>query len=1097
MSYIIDFLNFGSLPFVGRNFLTSQIIGFWKQNSESRTLRTALLEGEAGVGKTRLIETVIPQIVAQKGICVHIKLYPESTASLYLLLAQALDESSAREIIKSSTKPFFNEIISNLRRISRIRNTIIFIEDAHLISIESKRDLGNLLESLSNEVISVVFLSRPVEMPVRDLIDLYKTESWFVSGLSKEDIYEMWKLIFNYEPDPNIIEILNRETKGNSLALKSSLRTLVNSDAITEFDGNWMTESSLNTIERIVIKSTQLVADAMAFNLDDDELNTALKLATLGEVFSMEAASYLIENSEINIKKLKFRGLIVDSHYSAKILSGCKKSEYQALAFTHSLVHENLLKKSLINVEKLCQIISESTPLYSVIPFDLLSKFEIGFDVLDPDLMKKTFYSLLDLSYAIDETTDWKLAPRIFKPAENLLVNILSHCDEENTKIFKAEFLGCSLNLSSREMRTDSFEANALEFKNYTSVYKSTRLAALHIKSLIFYIGNQIVYKGVYSDLDQNWEAISKIVKDYPDVRYSIEYLDFVREFIKSFNQYPFSNVSHIKSAINEYKNLIKDNNLEDSLRIKWIVEVGSNLLLLPIENIDTLNEREKFLIEIDSIPESRNADTQLAKARFLYSTGNYSQSTSTLALVANLEKAKGQNIGSGVGMMLLLICKGFLGLDYQSTSDGIFKILEISNDFKKPVFYNLLLLFLVRNWDQNISHFISNFYYQIEEAPIKYRFYYAAVTDKIDEILNLIKDKNLVDDPEFLAITTMISKNEISNEAKVAIDNIQSKPIFLNKDFIDKILLLKLMGIWEKKKRNNVNYFTDKLKEICIQITEWSLKSGILPVIENVITNFSHFFDKDNLKFYKSKVIAFNKERNVQIKIEDTSSDKLKICLFGTISVTHPKKETHKLRGERIRYCIGGIVANHLMKFKLELDEFNSIVTGEDIPELGKTAMRTVRHRLRELLGDEPLILTDGEPMRFNLEIADVDIIDAFNYLKNAKKDLKNNKLNNAANNLIKVYNLIDGGVSFPGLYSNFFESLREDWENSLREITNNVCKSLLEEQDFIHAEAILEQAVKTLIGDEELSFLYEQTLIKQSKSAEAEIVMMKNDDY
>ena len=26
---------------------------------------------------------------------------------------------------------------------------------------------------------------------------------------------------------------------------------------------------------------------------------------------------------------------------------------------------------------------------------------------------------------------------------------------------------------------------------------------------------------------------------------------------------------------------------------------------------------------------------------------------------------------------------------------------------------------------------------------------------------------------------------------------------------------------------------------------------------------------------------------------------------------------------------------------------------------------------------------------------------------------------------------------------------------------------------------------------------FLYEQTLIKQSKSAEAEIVMMKNDDY
>ena len=79
---LVHFLNHGLLPFVGRAEQVGRIEQFWRQTAESYGLRSLLLVGEAGVGKSRLVEEVIPRISLAGGAVIHAKLYPDSTTSV-------------------------------------------------------------------------------------------------------------------------------------------------------------------------------------------------------------------------------------------------------------------------------------------------------------------------------------------------------------------------------------------------------------------------------------------------------------------------------------------------------------------------------------------------------------------------------------------------------------------------------------------------------------------------------------------------------------------------------------------------------------------------------------------------------------------------------------------------------------------------------------------------------------------------------------------------------------------------------------------------------------------------------------------------------
>ena len=132
----IDFLNHGTLPFVGRQSEQERIVRFWHPGDEDRSeLRIALLVGEAGSGKSRLIEETLPLIEGAGGAVVHARLRPEGSVSLAPLISSGIDRSlSARELCQKRPDESMSAAIATLRRLCSLRRTMLVIEDIHLHS---------------------------------------------------------------------------------------------------------------------------------------------------------------------------------------------------------------------------------------------------------------------------------------------------------------------------------------------------------------------------------------------------------------------------------------------------------------------------------------------------------------------------------------------------------------------------------------------------------------------------------------------------------------------------------------------------------------------------------------------------------------------------------------------------------------------------------------------------------------------------------------------------------------------------------------------------------------------------------------------------
>lgn len=1112
-SPINTFLEFGQLPIVLREGLHSQVFSFIEKANQAGHIRCGLITGEAGSGKTSFIKLLLPELTEKKFIPLHVRFYAESETLLTQILTTAINSDNilgTGKIVGNS----INDIVPILRKLARTRLTVIVIEDIHLLNESSQSELIYLIDALVDEPITILALGRPISEKIRSLIEVYLEDEWKIQGLTKDEITQIWHKTFGSEPEEKLIASLYSNTKGNALVLRAALRAFVKKEMINVIEGIGYFDSPITKANSVIQSCSRSVSDAMLLSVNKHEIDCAATLATLGEVFSEEVATMLL-GSKSDILRLKQSGIIAETHLSIIPIPGSPQNTLDTMAFTHSIVHERLLKEASVNSENFLEVVANNKPIFSYVYFEFLLHLDTNETCLET--LKKAFENLLDLYVIGLQSVDIAYSERIFECAKKLLKAMENKVSEKEFSTMHSALTCGELYALRHNMGTQDYLHRITLLIEDTKNFITQEEADIRLNALMLYPYSKVLC-GLQGDLLSDWELITKIIEKFPLLRYSDNYISCLDSFLSIVIDKP--NITGkeiiIETVSKEFHSLINDNQLQEDLQEGLLQTVGSNLLHQDIVSKNDIEERRNLLVKLERI---RNLSSEIltSMVRFLIRIGDFSKAEKILQRAEN-EANKTHHRSSQINCQLYKLL--IIGLN-ESSKQFVVGIENFIKLFpRERILLATLLVYVAHFKAENKKNLqtLLDIRSNIDSLSIEFRLFYAQlIEDKIlfNQVLN-----EFVNNPLCKVLCSLVgntatkiradkkqTKNKIESKIENRIENrIESKidcekvinllanDIFLLPNVANKICLLReilsdknILSLLIKKEYTALN---TAIKQAIQDIADWFLLNKMFSVLQDFVGEFSKFIEIKKLNEIKNELKKNQRNRLAKETDKISHEGKLHITLLGEITVTLPFQKPEKIRGERIKSILGAIAANHIISQKLSLNDFNSIVTDETDPSNAKIMMRKIRFRLREIISDEYLIQSENEPISFDSSEVIIDVVELTKHLKESLKFFKENRLINSCNSLIQAFDIAQDKVAFPNLYSEFFESLREDIENRLREAALRLGSKLVDEHYVGYAEELLTKALRFVPSDDDIAYWLEKSLIMQNKQAEAELV-------
>lgn len=1094
-SQLKSFISYGNLPLIGRLDLIKQAKEFIEKTSIANHLRLCLITGEAGVGKSSFVRILLEELSKNKIIALHLKFYPESESSLLTLISNTINSESTLHLIRSSPSNNLSEIIQIIRKLSRIKITTLVIEDVNLMNKNSQSELVQIMDALSDESFSIVLISRPIGGIIRSIIEIYLEDEIKIHGLSMLEIIELWKLIFDTNPIDSIIESLYYHTKGNALVLRSSLRALIKENVISLQANGWFFEDDYEKCNSIIMKCAKSVCDGILLTLNNSELSYLKTLASLGELFSIEAANILIGDDSKIINTLVDNGIIVESHYSVRAISGSTNSIFPTYAFSNSIVYESMQHLSTFNSKKYTSIICNNLPIYSFIYFENFLK--INFNELDINDLILTFENILDIHATVAQTSENKYSQKVFNCAKKILKYLKVKIDVTVYNRMEAA-LKCGYLFSIREsIAEDEYLKQITELVDSTKNFETIEEGDVRLNALLLYVYSKNLISSKNNSTPENYSLLSEfknvldIITKFPDLRYSDNYISCLDGFLAiALDLFSIkNNIEIIKVIENQFNLLSNDYELELELREGLLKTVGGSLLLVEVNSISEINKKKELLKRLEQI-KYLPVETIVSMVRFLIRIGEIKKGVELLQR-AEIESNK---ISHNTSIINCKIYRIFSNILLNENIENVESLcLDFINTYPNEKQNLFILLIYGVNFRLDKKKLVNllekidlNFDVNIKILPIEMRILYYQIIENYFEINKIVSENSnnqLCDILEPIKNNKTFGENESVIIKFLIVDNLTLRTVSFKISVIRYLLYLK----------DTSETIKSKIKDTLTSISIWFLDRELFEILRVFIKEFERYINslEVNLigselqKIYKSNLTLRNQIQN--------NESKLRVSVLGEFSIALPLNQYEKVRGERIKNAIGAIVANQMLSKKLSLDDFNTLVTEEINPSIAKSLMRKVRFRLREIVNEKYFEQVDSEPINFKNTEVNIDLIDAQLLLKNALKLFKQNNLINSGEQLIKLFEIVKDHVPFPGLYSDFYESLREDWENAIRDATLMIGKKLLEEEYLSIAEELFYKSIILMPDDDELVFYLERILTLQNRQAEAEIIRNK----
>lgn len=1077
----VDFLNHGILPFVGRTPLLDRLIRFWNQGAGEEGMTVMVMIGEAGVGKSRLVEETVLSVGGRGGAVVQIRLYPESPTALVPLLSRGLWRyAEAHPDLRIETDESFGGVLSSLRRLCRLRPTILIIEDLHLLGGAGVGDLATLLDALADEPLPVLMTARPLELAARGVLERHRVTECDIPGIDHAAMATLWKEIFGGEPRAEEVDALMGATGGNPLAVRSALRGSVRAGALTfdESVGHWRMAFSRDAFAASLERSVALLSEGMAAHLDEDETAAAGSIALLGEVVARETVMAAVDDHDL-VDRLVFKGILKTSGVAVPHLHGGDRSRHPILAFTHSLLHRRFVDSADVSTPRLVSLIALGLPLYSALPFQIISRAREPIDVpLETAL--RCIDRGLETALALDYGPDWGLASSVLDTSLRLFEMVAPTLEEKRRNILDVRLLlrrAAILHRDEPIERKQEMVARMLELTDDPDDEETCRLrlAALVNDSMSAY------WRTGHSDSGA-MERIRAFVERYPALRRTEAYLAYLNQIVmwSSLD----GEIDRLRQVEREAEEMVRDPTLDDEFRVSLKRAVYPDLLLL-FGDTEELARRMEDLAELESGREDRyTSGIHFCKISLLERTGwlrkaaaacreaiPYFRDRSILLnlvyaerveLTTRLVEGMGFERGAAEGER---ICGR--GTPAQVEQQRYLMGVQIATA--------ALLTGRIKESADILPRFLSG-------DVLPYMSLRLGLARDRDEMIRFLDEgHDRVDERYGSLLTRLAPLFDRENTEGVAIVKsllveLREFPLLQMSDLLARIALLRVIRV-------ACDDLDDELaalgREVALAGLEWLGERDLSTAIRALLEISAPFLARRDLTIWRA--------RGVETR-ETEGAERGEIRMLGVIEINRGEGESARPKGIRLRTLLGLMVADRLLDSPLAAREFIRLVAGQGAdPDDARKTLNLAVHRLRETIGHNG-ILTDGETPRLNGDLFDVDLWKIDLLLDRVDRAVRDGALHRAHPMLSEALRIWHGEIPFPSLYDEFFEAARDDFENRMRGTALRLGRALMREGDAAGTEELLRAGLEAMPDEPELAELLGEALSALGKRVEAE---------
>lgn len=1102
MHAVERFLQNGTLPFIGREVECDRIVELWRGSVDAGRLRGMMLTAEAGAGKSRLLEEAIARVRQEGGVVVHAKLYPEATNDLGQVIRGAFGRDPSLGLQSEGSDNGIAGVVTLLSRLSRLRRTLFILEDIHLLPPEAYPDLDALIRGLSDETLSFLAATRPVQRASHGILEPFLVAHSDLAGLSVEEIARLWREVFGSEIPHDALLLLERETLGLPLALRSALRGALRSEAIRKHRGSdtWRLGVSTPLFESSIHQSVSVIVEGLVAGLSPEMRRSIASISTLGEVVARESAEALIGSVEV-IDDLLDANLLVQASHPVAPLAGTAEqntssgpsfptTRFPLLAFTHSLVQNQLCSEARGSAKDLIAVIGQNLPLYSLTPFSVLDGLSIPAEIEGEELARAVRRST-NVAQVLDRTSNWREGVRLWTIIRRLIDHLEEKIDDDELIYIRVRRAVDSLSLlGRRQMGSEAWTEALEEAEALTASVNDPRL----LYGRIFIACHRLAHYGrqsnPYEVLTRTDEMVDGVLSGHPEFRttpaYSF-YLDAVGTV--GLNTGSKGVLRNLEERIDD---LLHAADLSEEVRSLTIRRPTKYLLYL----FDTPEELRKRFDLLETIEgefavhlDQDESYFEVTKAEFFLQAGEFAKAAEITRRVIPIRKDLGL-------WMSVLLCHAIeltasSALDYRPKEvvETWTELMRgLSSDEQRvtaltTLYNNVRNIALYRGDLDLLRQTLEAVGQTSEEIAAREEGVVAIWREEESQIRRLLQRER---PPEYSQITravwqcwrALLEGEDVTlpEEKLISIDDILTHPhLRLNQlsEVEGTIHLLLMTGEIDRFREEGIAAL-----ERALGWLEEKGAPGYAPPLVELLRRLGAEEKSEAWNGRMNDLGSLNQPVTRERRGEEESGEKqrIRISMLGKIRIALPSEEYASVRGIRIRTILGLMVADEMLERSLSAQEFTHLAGGSDPdPEHARKKKNMGVVRLREIMGREAIV-TDGDRPQLNHELVEVDLLEADRKMREAESALAEGSVVRALPLLNESLDTLDGEVPFPTLYDDFFEGVRSDVDRRLHTLLITTARALLDGGESTRAIDLIHRGVAMIPGDEELVELLEE---------------------